>query len=118
MKTSYYAKASRLNRDDYFLVQISRWPCRWCKVDASCLLLAPPVAAFKSKTVEAFIRAYVRELDRVGLPAVQEELSKLRGMAGEREVLLLCFEKAALECHRGILSQWIQQEGGPEIPEL
>jgi hypothetical protein len=48
-------------------------------------------------------------------PRVLRELEELR--QGYGDLVLLCFEPVGKLCHRRILSQWLEEQLGEEIPE-
>jgi uncharacterized protein (DUF488 family) len=49
---------------------------------------------------------YAREL-----PARNEALDEIRRLAGTERVVLMCFEKDARDCHRGVIAEMFRSEG-------
>jgi uncharacterized protein YeaO (DUF488 family) len=65
---------------------------------------------------ETFRRRYRHQLHKATLKLLRE-LEDL--MAGYGDVVLLCFEDVSKTwCHRSMLSRWITERTGLEVPEL
>jgi hypothetical protein len=58
---------------------------------------------------------YRRQLDRLGPDAV---LGRLERLGDGKPVVALCWEKDPADCHRGVLSRWLNEQTGIEIREL
>jgi hypothetical protein len=89
------------------------------ELGGSVMELAPPTWMLKMEG-EAFIAAYRRHLDEVGVAAIASSLGRTIASSGKRGAVLLCFEdvtKGQL-CHRRVFAEWWQERVGAEVPEL
>jgi len=51
-------------------------------------------------------------------PQAQADYARLRALAGERRVALLCFEADHAGCHRAVLAQRLAEEDGLTVVDL
>ncbi len=51
-------------------------------------------------------------------PGAQVELDRLRALAGEKRVAMLCFEADHAGCHRAVLAERLVAEDGHEVVNL
>lgn len=56
--------------------------------------------------------------DHMAEPQAQAEFERLRALAAERRVALLCFEADHAGCHRAVLAERLAREDGAEIVNL
>jgi len=56
--------------------------------------------------------------DHLAEPQAQMEYERLKALAGEKRVALLCFEADACGCHRSILADRLAREDGAEVTNL
>jgi uncharacterized protein (DUF488 family) len=56
--------------------------------------------------------------DHLTEPQAQVELARLKALAGERRVALLCFEADHAGCHRAVLAERLAAEDGFEVVNL
>lgn len=56
--------------------------------------------------------------DHLAEPAAQVDWARLRALAGERRVALLCFEADHAGCHRAVLAERLASEDGFEVVNL
>lgn len=122
LKTSYYARAFRLPRDQFFIVRISIGAPRGGKCDAFMPELAPTWAMLNAGYGK---EEYFPMLGAVGLPAIKRRLAELRTQAAGREVLLCCFESLSPDkvaegqwCHRRYFADWWWSHTGETINEF
>ena len=116
MKTSYYAKFSRLPKEEknrYIPVLISTSLPKWFldreEYYMEYKLLAPSSDnVFKLKNnkmpQEDFINAYTDKLKGLDLEQILEDLYDYEGIM-DTEIVLLCYEKSTDFCHRHILRE-------------
>ena len=123
IKTSYY-QSKRLDPTKQFLVQTSigdpRWGARpeW---ETEHITPRPEVLALADKGETAYTRAYVAQLESIGVEAIRAELEQLKAEAKGREIVLCCFEalkKPGQFCHRRIFAWWWHTKTGETIAEL
>ena len=116
VKTSYFGRLRSLGPSGYYLVRVCNRAPSGIAFDADLLPVIPGwqqlVVPYKEGVItEAEYEArYLRCLDgrrEEILAAVGDIIRK----AGEREPLLLCFEKPPQFCHRHILAGWLRREG-------
>ena len=121
MKTSYFARAFRLPRSEFFVVRISIGAPRGGKCDSFIPSLAPTWAMLEEGYGE---KEYFTQLHAVGVEDIQQQLVAVEGEAKGREVLLCCFESLAPVkvaegqwCHRRLFADWWEQKTGILIAE-
>jgi hypothetical protein len=84
--------------------------------------LAPTHRLFKLEGAE-FDAAYREHLDRIGVDVIEARFTEIataeRDAGNEQPALvLLCFEAAAADCHRGTFARWFEERTGETIAEL
>ena len=124
MKTSYYNHAASLDRNKFFLVRTSLGSPRFLKCDHSADFLSPE-HDWLDLSEASYRRKYIAKLNKFGVPAFKSEISKLKKLAGKREIILLCFESLAPDnvadgqfCHRRIFAKWWEEQTGEAVPEF
>lgn len=129
MKTSYYAKFSRLSKEEksrYIPVLISTSLPKWFldreEYYMEYKLLAPSSDnVFKLKNnkmpQEDFINAYTDKLKGLDLEQILEDLYDYEGIM-DTEIVLLCYEKSTDFCHRHILREYLNENFNTNITEL
>jgi uncharacterized protein YeaO (DUF488 family) len=129
MKTSYYAKFSRLpkeEKDRYIPILISTSLPKWFldreEYYMEYKLLAPSSdSVFKLKnnkmSQEDFINAYTDKLKELDLEQILEDLYDYEGIT-DTEIVLLCYEKSTDFCHRHILREYLNENFNTNITEL
>lgn len=129
MKTSYYAKFSRLSKEEksrYMPVLISTSLPKWFldreEYYMEYKLLAPSSDnVFKLKnnkmSQEDFINAYTDKLKELDLEQILEDLYDYEGIT-DTEIVLLCYEKSTDFCHRHILREYLNENFNTNIAEL
>lgn len=125
MKTSYYQNR-KLDPKKHLIVQTSigdpRWGARpeW---ETEHITPTPEVLATADQGETIYTRAYLKQLDAIGVEKIRAELQELETEAKKdgREVLLCCFEclkKPGQFCHRRIFAWWWHTKTGETISEL
>jgi uncharacterized protein (DUF488 family) len=113
----YYNKA--VATGEYVPVGISQGNARFLKYSPIYLkALAPSWAMVKMTDKEAYKRAYLKQLDDLGLAKIQRMLELA---ADGKPVVLLCFEdlrKPEEWCHRTMFAEWYEERTGEKIHEL
>lgn len=129
MKTSYYAKFSRLSKEEksrYIPVLISTSLPKWFldreEYYMEYKLLAPSNNnVFKLKnnkmSQEDFTNAYTDKLKGLDLEQILEDLYDYEGIT-DTEIVLLCYEKSTDFCHRHILCEYLNENFNTNITEL
>lgn len=129
MKTSYYAKFSRLSKEEkdrYIPVLISTSLPKWFldreEYYMEYKLLAPSSDnVFKLKnnkmSQEDFTNAYIDKLKGLDLEQILEDLYDYEGIM-DTEIVLLCYEKSTDFCHRHILREYLNENFNTNITEL
>ncbi|MGD0079812.1 MAG: DUF488 domain-containing protein [Methanoregula sp.] len=111
LKTSYFARSAR----EPGAVSIARFPPRWY-TGRRYFRLAPKPEMLKLGDWEEYQRRYREEI-LSGLDP--EEILRDLDIAGAgHDVILLCFEKERMHCHRGLVAEWFSETIGLEVPEL
>lgn len=127
MKTSYYAKFSKLSEEEkrkYYVVSISRYSPKWFNgIDEKCEYLYPhadDLKKIKNKEMseEEFIDNYISHLDNEVYMDRLIEYFYNKEIISEKEVVFICYEKPSDFCHRKILSQYVYDKFRIEIEEL
>lgn len=129
MKTSYYAKFSRLPKEEknrYMPILISTSLPKWFldkeEYYMEYKLLAPSSdSVFKLKnnkmSQEDFTNAYTDKLKGLDLEKILEDLYDYEGIT-DTEIVLLCYEKSTDFCHRHILREYLNENFNTNITEL
>jgi hypothetical protein len=107
--------------DDITLVRISLGTPRWAARVAAGLPYIEelaPAGCFKIRDIEGFRRCYFERLERAGVEQIQERFQELIDEHDGRPLVLLCFEKARKDCHRGDFAEWWLQRTGERIDEF
>ena len=65
-----------------------------------------------------FRKQYAKRLDEFGLTKITNALEKVQEEAGNKPLLLLCFEADPKDCHRSDFSSWWKKQTGETIPEF
>jgi len=68
-----------------------------------------------------FARHFFGQLDRVGPERLSERFGQISASHGCRPLVVCCFEdvtRPGVWCHRQLLSSWIEDRLGVEVPEL
>ncbi len=110
---------SRIDPDRYALIGISRSTPRGRRGFRRYMALAPP-AWFRDPMDEGtWARRYETEvLAPMDAAQVLDDLGKL---CDGRPAALLCWEPEPPDpawCHRGLVSRWLHEQAGFELPEL
>ncbi len=79
--------------------------------------LAPGDRAWAEEDWGRFADEYRRQLEELGVEAIVGRLGRISEEAGGAALVLLCFEEAPQDCHRGLLLDWLR-ERGVEVREL
>ncbi|PLS83216.1 MAG: hypothetical protein CYG60_22500 [Actinobacteria bacterium] len=79
--------------------------------------LAPDDVTWQHEDWDDFAAAYRRQLEELGVEAIVARLRRIREEAGGAAPVLLCFEEAPQDCHRGLLLDWLRERGA-EVREL
>lgn len=129
MKTSYYARFSRLSKEEkgrYMPILISSSLPKWFldkeEYYMEYKLLAPSSDnVFKLKnnkmSQEDFINAYTDKLKGLDLEQILEDMYDYEGIT-DTEIVLLCYEKSTDFCHRHILREYLNENFNTNITEL
>ena len=69
-------------------------------------------------TEEEFVAEYEQQLERISLPKILQQLTRLQGRASG--IVLLCFEDVSVgeSCHRRMLADWLRRQAGLAVAEL
>ncbi|HSX68516.1 hypothetical protein [Nocardioides sp.] len=67
-----------------------------------------------------FEKAYRDQLGEVGVDAIRQRLEQIADDAGDRRLVLMCFEKLELgsPCHRTAFGSWWAEQTGEPVVEL
>lgn len=68
--------------------------------------------------VPEFRRRYWVELDMLGVEEISRQFERVVWAAGQKKLVLMCFEKNVDDCHRGDFAMWWKRETGEQVPEL
>ena len=129
MKTSYYARFSRLpkeEKDRYMPILISTSLPKWFLDREEYYMEYKPLApssdnVFKLKnnnmSQEDFINAYIDKLKELDLERILEDMYDFEGFT-DTEIVLLCYEKSTDFCHRHVLREYLNENFNTNITEL
>ena len=59
---------------------------------------------------------YINRLDKIGVDKIFDELMKAKG--DKENLVLMCYEKNADECHRRMFAEWWMWQTGEIIEEI
>jgi uncharacterized protein YeaO (DUF488 family) len=111
LKTSYFARSAR----EPGAVSIARFPPKWF-TGSRYLRLAPEPEMLKIGNWEEYRRRYREEVLACLDP--DEVLRDLNVDRAGHDIILLCFEKDRMHCHRGLVAEWFHETKGIRVPEL
>ncbi len=122
MKTSYYSRAAYLDRSKYYLVAISVTHPDWIEVDDTIHVLMPGskwLWDLKKGRIsfEKYSELYLDQCNTY-LETIKERIEAVKRIAGDREVVLLCWEKDRTKCHRQLFANWWESITGEKVEEL
>ena len=113
MKTSYFA--NRTSAADPNAVSIARWPPRWWGSRRRYIALAPFADLLRRSKAGLPWPEYVMEYKR----AVLAKLDPIKVAADlGPDAILLCWEVPGADCHRRLVSEWLEKFLNVKIPEL
>lgn len=122
MKTSYYSQAAFLDWRKYYLVAISVTQPDWIEVDNMIHVLMPGSKWLwdLKKGRISFGKYSELYLDQCNtyLETIKERIDEVKEEAGDREVVLLCWEKDRTQCHRQLFANWWESITGEKVDEL
>lgn len=109
-----------LARLDAVPVGISRGAPRWSLPYRYRTMreLAPSREVFGIEDPGEFAEAYRTGLDEIGVERIVSGLSRIAEEEGGKPLILLCWERPGEFCHRRVLSGWLHERTGVEVPEL
>jgi len=103
----------------YTPVGISQGEARFLKYTPTYLkALAPTWAMVKITDKKVYRKAYIKQLNDLGIESVQQMLVQV---SDGKPIVLLCFEdlrKPDLWCHRTMFAEWYEEMTGQKIEEL
>lgn len=109
--TSYFAQMRNFT-EDLCPVAICLYPPKWY-TGQKLFYLAPDYYTFtnykQTHNEEEFTNSYLNMIDNT--VNVDNLLSQLDAMCGDKTPVLLCFEKSSDFCHRHLLRQWLNNKG-------
>ncbi|MDB6017693.1 MAG: hypothetical protein JWR19_2182 [Pedosphaera sp.] len=123
ISTGYY-QSKKLDPAKHLVVQTSIGNPRWgakAEWETELITPTPEVLELADSGEMAYTKAYVAQLEKIGVPAIRAELEQLTKAAAGREVVLCCFEalkKHGQFCHRRIFAWWWHTKTGETIGEL
>ena len=125
LATSYY-QSQKLDPAKHLVVQTSIGSPRWGKQpewESELVTPAPEVLALAEQGEMIYTRAYVAQLEKIGVDAIRAELNELSAAAeAENKIAVLCcfeaLKKPGQFCHRRIFSWWWATKTGENIAEL
>lgn len=115
MKTSYFSNPL-LNKEQHYFVQISNSAPKGYTPDAKWDEAVPNwktiVAPYKDGVIseEEYQTRYWRQLD-LRKADLSRSLALLKREAGQKEIVLICYETPHAFCHRHILAKWLEKNG-------
>lgn len=122
MKTSYYSKAAFLDRRKYYLVAISVTRPTWIGVDHIIHILIPGsrwLWELKKGRIsfEKYSELYLNQCNTYQ-DLIKWKIAQIKKAAGDREVVLLCWEHDRTQCHRQLFANWWESITGEKVEEL
>ena len=66
---------------------------------------------------DEYVQAFQKILDRNNGGKIITSLEALSGPEG-KDVVLLCYEKPGLLCHRHLVARWLQEKSGRQVSEF
>lgn len=114
--TSYYGNLRKLRENNIIPVGISLGIPKWFN-GTNLRYLAPTYAVLSLKTIEEYIPAYIKLLERFDIDRFRADLSIISKNEGGKDIALLCYEKPGDFCHRRIFADWMKEKTGYDIKE-
>ncbi len=110
--TSYLAKLRQIEELGFQPIGIATSPPKWAQIP-HCKKVAPHFWMLKLKESD-YNHHYNIILSKLNQAAILKELQEL---SGGKDIVLLCFEKDPLKCHRTMVANWLNA-AGQDIKEL
>ncbi|MEG2262824.1 MAG: DUF488 family protein [Clostridia bacterium] len=109
--TSYYGNLRYLSRmQDYQLVAIANTaPVEGIARQKMFMPAWQLIQDFKTghMTTEAWVEAYIKQLDALGFNCIQDYLEQLEN--NNQDTAFLCYERPDMPCHRHILAEYLRR---------
>ncbi len=109
--TGYFAHTKHYEDAGLVPVSIARWTPKWYE-GLKEPALSPPeqlLRRYKSNNPPSdkeYEDVYMRQLS---IPKVKDALHRIKDATGNRDVVLMCYEKPGDLCHRHMLADYIKQ---------
>lgn len=113
MKTSYFG--NKTASADPRAVSIARWPPRWWGSRRRYIALAPSADLLKRSRAGLSWPEYVAEYERDVLAKLEPE--RVFSDLGP-DSILLCWEIPGEDCHRHLVSEWLENNLKIQVREL
>lgn len=118
--TSYYGNKKNIDTDKYCYVSISVSTPKWdlpYELE-HCKILKPYSIFGKYDNMKDYTREYRKYLDSKGVVAIQNVLEYISKKNGNKDLVLLCYEKNKFECHRNTFADWWYEKTGQKVREI
>lgn len=115
--TSYFANGKKLAKANIMMVGITLYPPKWFYgPNLREVAPTPAIFAISSQPDEVYNPRFRMEvLAKVDPRAFYQ---KLQQISQGRDIALCCYEKPDDKCHRFLVSEWLEQNLGIEVPEF
>lgn len=116
--TSYFAKQAKKvpNENTSYASIAVGYPHYELPFELKHVKSIKPYGVFGKYEGEEYVQKYFERLDRIGVDAITEEMIKAQG--DKENLVLMCYEKNASECHRRMFAQWWFCRTGEIIEEM
>lgn len=107
--TSYWAKLAKLKKSGLQPISISRHPPRYVSVAdyKQYSKFAPHSFMLKLSEVE-YYQHFNKMLEELN---VEDVVNELKDLSGNKDIVLLCYEKEPCDCHRHRVAEWLNEKG-------
>lgn len=75
-----------------------------------------PYGVFGKYEGDEYYKKYMERLEKIGVDRIYEDLKNAQG--DKENLVLMCYEKNADECHRRMFAEWWLQKTGEIIEEI
>lgn len=119
--TSYFSKATRLDKNKYDVVSITRYPPKWFH-GMNIEIFAPSenlLWLYKNKHITdiEFTDIYYGELNR-NKDKITDTINIINKYFDEKDLILCCYEKSDSLCHRHVLGRFLGENFDIEVKEI
>lgn len=116
--TSYFSKQAKKVPDEntsYASIAVGM-PRYKLPFELKSVQTIKPYGVFGKYEGDEYYNHYIDRLERIGVDRIYEDLRLAQG--DKENLVLMCYEKNADECHRRMFAEWWLQKTGEIIEEI